>query len=222
MTIQIGNINLFYEKTGTGSPLILLHGNGEDHTIFSEIVGLLSENFTVYAIDSRGHGQSTPVDTFNYQEMTDDIVGFIEALGLEKPALYGFSDGGIIGLLIASEHPQLLSKMIISGANTIPQGLKQIWLDKFTRAYERTGKDSIKMILEQPDITTDELKKITIPVLVTAGSDDMIDESHTKYIADTIANSSLQIYEGETHESYVENNPMLGPVIRDFLLESDF
>lgn len=218
MNIQIENINLFYEKTGSGTPLILLHGNGEDHTIFSEIVKPLSENFTVYAIDSRGHGQSTPVDAFNYQEMASDIVGFIGALDLKKPALYGFSDGGIIGLLIASKQPELLSKMIISGANTIPQGLKQSWLDKFTRAYERTGKDSIKMILEQPDITTDELKKITIPVLVTAGSDDMIDEVHTRYIADTIQNSSLQIYEGETHESYVENNPLLGPVIKAFLL----
>lgn len=218
MNIQIENINLFYEKTGSGTPLILLHGNGEDHTIFSEIVKPLSENFTVYAIDSRGHGQSTPVDAFNYQEMANDIVGFIGALDLKKPALYGFSDGGIIGLLIASKQPELLSKMIISGANTIPQGLKQSWLDKFTRAYERTGKDSIKMILEQPDITTDELKKITIPVLVTAGSDDMIDEVHTRYIVDTIQNSSLQIYEGETHESYVENNPLLGPVIKAFLL----
>lgn len=218
MNIQIENINLFYEKTGSGTPLILLHGNGEDHTIFSEIVKPLSENFTVYAIDSRGHGQSTPVDAFNYQEMANDIVGLIGALNLKKPALYGFSDGGIIGLLIASKQPELLSKMIISGANTIPQGLKQSWFDKFTRAYERTGKDSIKMILEQPDITTDELKKITIPVLVTAGSDDMIDEVHTRYIADTIQNSSLQIYEGETHESYVENNPLLGPVIKAFLL----
>ncbi len=218
MNIQIGDINLFYEQEGQGAPLILIHGNGEDHTIFDKITGPLSRDFTVYALDSRGHGSSTPVDTFDYREMAEDIHGFIQALKLEKPAVYGFSDGGIIGLMLAYQYPELLSKLIVSGANTTPDGLKEVWLDKFRRAYERTGKDSIKMMLEQPNISNADLAKIQIPVLVTAGSDDMIEDDHTRYIADSIPDSSLQIYDGETHESYVEHNPKMAAVIRNFLL----
>ncbi|CAK7062821.1 MAG: 2-succinyl-6-hydroxy-2,4-cyclohexadiene-1-carboxylate synthase [Eubacterium sp.] len=218
MNIQIGDINLFYEQEGQGAPLILIHGNGEDHTIFDKITGPLSREFTVYALDSRGHGSSTPVDAFDYREMAEDIHGFIQVLKLEKPAVYGFSDGGIIGLMLAYQYPELLSKLIVSGANTTPDGLKEVWLDKFRRAYERTGKDSIKMMLEQPNISNADLAKIKIPVLVTAGSDDMIEDDHTRYIADSIPDSSLQIYDGETHESYVEHNPKMAAVIRNFLL----
>lgn len=219
MNCQIGDINLYYEKAGSGTPLILIHGNGEDHTIFDRITGPLSEDFTVYALDSRGHGSSTPVESFDYREMASDVYGFIQALGLEKPAVYGFSDGGIIGLMLAFGYPELLSGLIVSGTNTTPDGLKEIWFDKFKQAYERTGKDSIKMMLEQPNISKADLAKITVPTLVTAGSDDMIEEDHTRYIADSIADSVLQIYEGETHESYVEHNPKMAAVIRDFLLK---
>ncbi|WP_195270300.1 alpha/beta hydrolase [Eubacterium sp. 1001713B170207_170306_E7] len=219
MKQRIGDIELYYEKEGEGQPLILIHGNGEDHGIFDKIVGPLSADFTVYALDSRGHGSSTPVDTFDYREMAEDVRGFIQALGLEKPAVYGFSDGGIIGLMLACKYPELLSALVISGANTTPDGLKQVWLDKFRRAYERTGRDSIKMMLEQPNLSKADLAKIRIPVLVTAGSDDMIEDDHTRYIADSISDSRLQIYEGETHESYVEHNPMMAAVIRDFLQE---
>ncbi len=219
MKQQVGAIELCYEKKGEGQPLILIHGNGEDHTIFDAIMEPLSADFTVYALDSRGHGDSTPVDTFDYGEMAEDVRGFIKALGLERPAVYGFSDGGIIGLMLAYKYPELLSALVVSGANTTPDGLKEIWLDKFRRAYERTGKDSIKMMLEQPNISKADLASIRIPVLVTAGSEDMIEDDHTRYIADSIPDSSLEIYEGETHESYVEHHPKMAAVIRDFLLK---
>ena len=117
--IKVNNINLFYTCTGSGSPLIMLHGNGEDHTIFDEAVALLSKHFTVYAIDSRDHGQSDKVDELHYDDMAEDIRIFIEELGLEKPILYGFSDGGIIGLLLAIKYPELLSKVIGSGVNAV-------------------------------------------------------------------------------------------------------
>lgn len=55
MILKINNIDLFYEKFGSGTPIILVHGNGENHNIFDKIIPLLSELFTVYAIDLRGH-----------------------------------------------------------------------------------------------------------------------------------------------------------------------
>ena len=60
MFIGVNGIQLFYTKTGNGRPLIMVHGNSEDHTIFDEAIGVLKEHFTCYAIDSRGHGKSSP------------------------------------------------------------------------------------------------------------------------------------------------------------------
>jgi pimeloyl-ACP methyl ester carboxylesterase len=127
MYIKVNGIELFYEKYGSGNPIVLLHGNGEDHTIFDVLVLQLSQHHTVYAIDSRGHGKSSSVKSLDYRVMMEDIAAFITKLGIENAMLYGFSDGGIIGLLLAIEHPSMLSKLIISGANTHPGGIKIIY-----------------------------------------------------------------------------------------------
>lgn len=122
MKINVNGINLYYETCGEGKPLVLLHGNTETHKIFNRAIPLLRERFTVYAIDSRGHGESDKVQTYHYDDMKEDVRCFIEKLHLEKPVLCGASDGAIIGLLLASEYPALLSALIVCGArNTLPR-----------------------------------------------------------------------------------------------------
>ena len=101
MKILVNNVNLYYEEYGNGKPLILLHGNQESRDIFDKLIDKLKDNYKVYAIDSRCHGKSEdPVD-ISYDLMCDDIIDFIKKLHIDKPILYGFSDGGIIGLLVA-------------------------------------------------------------------------------------------------------------------------
>ena len=73
MIAKINGISLFCERLGNGAPLILLHGNGEDHNIFRVLINKLVQNFTVYAIDSRNHGQSEQTDDYSYATMTEDI-----------------------------------------------------------------------------------------------------------------------------------------------------
>ena len=79
MYIHLNRQILYYEKSGKGAPLLLLHGNGEDHTIFDKLVPLLEQSYTVYAIDSRGHGESNPTDDFHYDGMADDIAKLISS-----------------------------------------------------------------------------------------------------------------------------------------------
>ena len=117
MKLSVNGMEMYYEVLGHGDPLILLHGNGEDHTIFDKSAPLLAERYTCYLPDSRGHGQSSPADSLSYEVMAEDVITFIDALGLERPVLYGFSDGGILGLLVAMKRPGLLGRLIISGAN---------------------------------------------------------------------------------------------------------
>ena len=87
MTINVNGITLYYEKTGRGEPLILLHGNGEDHTIFDVVSKQLSQKYTVYAIDSRNHGKSEKTAELHYEDMADDVTAFIRELQIERPIL---------------------------------------------------------------------------------------------------------------------------------------
>lgn len=83
-------------------------------------------NYTVYALDSRCHGKSDNPDKISYNLMAGDTIAFIKKLKISKPILYGFSDGGIVGLLIAIKEPDILSNLIISGANITPDATTKL------------------------------------------------------------------------------------------------
>lgn len=223
MFIQVNDVQLYYEIHGNGGrPFILLHGNGESTEIFSTLAGQLSWQYTVYALDSRGHGQSSPIPEYHYMDMMEDVAEFIRIMNLGQPLVYGFSDGGIIGLLLAVYHPELVSGLMISGANTNPYGLTDECFQDTCREYEETGNSMTGMMVYEPDITTGQLESISIPVQVIAGEYDLIRPEHTEYIADSIPLSRLFILPDEDHSSYVINNPVLHKILRPFLEEFGF
>ena len=197
----------------------MLHGNGEDHSIFDVLIPQLSQKYTVYAIDSRDHGKSSRVKSLDYSSMMEDIAGFIQGLGIQKPVLYGFSDGGIIGLLLAIKYPTMLSKLIISGANTNPSGIKGHLLFLLRVMYFFTRNRKYKLMLTQPNITDAELNTIVTSTLVLAGSNDFLKEKHTRNIAKNIPNSRLKILNGESHTSYVIHSGKVFKIIKPFLDE---
>lgn len=215
MMCQVNHTNLYYEKSGTGKPLILLHANGHTHKVFNKAIPILAEHFTVYAIDSRGHGQSEPVSEYHFADLAEDVKCFIEAMDLNRPILYGFSDGGIVGLLLASQYPHLLSQMIISGANASPSGIRTGWLKLFQWINRVVKEPKMDMMLAEPNITADMLKRIEIPTTVLAGSHDMVKQSHTEYIACNIPTSTLHILHGEGHGSYILHSTKIARIILD-------
>lgn len=217
MFIEVNGVELFYEKTGQGKPIILLHGNSENHGIFDILTKQLSKKYCVYAVDSRGHGKSSRVKEFHYEEMAEDIVSFIAKLQLQGAILYGFSDGGILGLIIASRYPELLSKLIISGANLNVKGIKPLYNAITRLIYVLTRNKKFKMMLKEPDIKDEELAGIRIPALVLAGEKDMIKEEHTRHIAELIQGSTLKLLEGESHMSYVIHSEKLYDIIKPFI-----
>lgn len=102
MYIKINpDTRLFYQISGSGPVLLFLHGNGEDHTIFNELIFRLQENFTCIQLDSRGHGQSTGPTPESYEALTNDVDAFIKAMNINEVNIIGFSDGAIIGTLLA-------------------------------------------------------------------------------------------------------------------------
>ncbi|OUP23975.1 alpha/beta hydrolase [Gemmiger sp. An194] len=213
----VNGLKLFYHKEGSGRPVILLHGNGEDHTIFDVAIKDLARSYTVYALDSRSHGKSDPVPTLTYREMAEDVAAFIRQQGLEKPALVGFSDGGVVALLVALRWPELPGRLVVAGANMTPAGIKQPWRT-LMRVQNRISPDpKLDLMLTQPHLAGWQLTGITAPTLVLAGEKDLIDETQTRRIARSIPGAKLLILPGETHGSYVVHSDKLYPAMANFL-----
>lgn len=217
MLVKVNNININYEVCGQGSPIILLHSNQETHEIFDKLIEKMQVNYTVYALDSRCHGKSDNPDKISYNLMAGDTIAFIKKLKISKPILYGFSDGGIVGLLIAIKEPDILSNLIISGANITPDATTKLDTILTKLFYFFTKNKLIKMMLDEPNIPLEDLQRITIPVHVLAGEKDVIRLNHTKLIADNIKNSTLEIVKGENHGSYIIHSDKIYGIIKKYL-----
>ena len=217
MNIIINNVNLYYDVYGNGEPIILLHGNRENNLIFDKLIEKLKNNYTVYAIDSRCHGKSTDSKNISYDLMSDDVIEFIKKLDIKMPILYGFSDGGIVGLLIAIKEPNILKKLIVSGPNLHPRGFKLPFKLYSVFGYLKTHSKLFKLMITEPNIKLEDLNKIKVPTILIAGEKDIVKEKHTKLIAKNISDCKLEILDNETHSSYVVHSDKLYEIIKKYL-----
>ncbi len=218
MEIQVNGVTLHCVCRGQGKPVLLIHGNGGSHASFRVMIEqLAAAGYCVYAPDSRGHGQSSPVTEYHYMDMAEDMHALIAALGIAGTAVYGWSDGGIIALMLGSAHPQDVGPMIVSGANLRPDGVTQELYDEL-RLRVQAGNDPLaELMWREPDIAPESLRRIDSPVLVTAGEYDLIRSEHTRLIADSLPRGEMLIVRGEDHGSYIEDSAVAGKIVLDYL-----
>lgn len=214
--IEVNGISIAYTKTGEGKPLILMHGNGEEHSIFDKTVDVLKEHFTCYCLDTRGHGKSSCVKEYHYQDMADDVAAFIRALGLKDVTFCGFSDGGIVGLLLGMEN-QEVENLIVCGSNMTPPGVKWSVLAAIRAMYLFNRDPKLYLMISEPNITEQQLSKIKAKTLVLAGENDLIRHAHTRKIAASIPGSTLRLIRGEDHGSYIIHSEKLGIIIKKWM-----
>ncbi len=217
MIAKVNGIELYYEKAGEGRPLLMVHGNGEDHGIFNEAVAALKTDFCCYTVDSRGHGRSSRVQTLHYEDMADDMIAFMEALDLRDLVFYGFSDGGVVGLIAASRCERI-STLIVSGANLSPKGVSRRLRMMIWATNKLRPDDKLALMLREPQITDAMLRAIRADTLVLAGSGDLILPEETRHIAAMIPGASMQILQGEDHGSYIVHSTQIASIIREFVL----
>lgn len=202
------DISLHYIKKGSGTPLLLLHGNGESGDYFVHQMDEFAQYFTVYAVDTRGHGQS-PRGTapFTISQFADDLLGFMDGQGIEKADILGFSDGGNIALTFALRHPGRVGRLVLNGANLDPAGVKGSVQLPIVLGYKmaslfqapkaRANAELLGLMVNEPHIDPRELAALTMPALVIVGSKDMIKASHSRLIADSLPNGRLVTVEGD-------------------------
>lgn len=115
--IHANGLDIFYQVEGQGKPLILLHGATDTHALWKPFIPEFSKFYRVITPDSRGHGRTmNPDDGLSYQVMADDLAALIQELDIEKPLIFGYSDGGQIALELGMRYPNLVGAFVIGGA----------------------------------------------------------------------------------------------------------
>ena len=172
--------------------------------------------FHVIALDTRGQGKSPRGMTeYTINQFAEDVHEFMEEHQIAKAHVLGFSDGGNIAVTFALKYPQMVEKLILDGANIFPEGVEQDFLDRVEFAYAREcrkakeGPDEesrarakayaerLRLMIREPQIQPEELAVLTMPVLVIAGTEDIILEDHTKLIADSLPDGKLVWIKGD-------------------------
>ncbi|WP_458113425.1 alpha/beta hydrolase [Arthrobacter sp. R1-13] len=115
--LELNGASIYYEDRGDGPAVILIHGGLGAGSEWRPIASLLDGEFRVITPDSRGHGRSTnPVGKLSYGGIADDIAALIEVLGLQRPLVGGWSDGGQVAMELAARHPTLAGALIVGAA----------------------------------------------------------------------------------------------------------
>ncbi len=204
------DINHYFIEKGKGEPFILLHGNGENSSYFQGQIDEFSEQYHVYAIDTRGHGKTPRGDKpFTIRQFADDLLCFMDEHQIERSHLLGFSDGGNIAMIFAIQHPDRVNRLILNGANLNPEGVKRSTQIPIEMGYKiakrfagksdsaRLNAEMLGLMVNDPNVKPEELAEIKAKTLVIAGTKDMIKEDHTRLIASGIPNSELVFIKGD-------------------------
>lgn len=223
------NFSLNFTEKGYGAPLILLHGNGESSGYFVNQIDRFANEYRVIAVDTRGHGASPRGNKpFTLETFADDLKNLLDSLNIEKANILGFSDGGNIAVIFALKYPERVAGLVLNGANLFPSGLKSSFLipvkvlfavfsllSHFSRRAKRRS-ELLYLMAKQPNIQPERLSGIKCPVLVIAGTQDVIKEKHTKLIAASLPDSSLCFLKGG-HSIAKTNSVEFNSAVEKFL-----
>ncbi len=221
---EVNGIKMYYEIYGSGKPLLLLHGSGGSIRNQRPKIDYFKQYFKVIAIDSRAHGKSIDSTSKNltYDQMAYDIKVLLDSLHIDSAYVSGQSDGGILGLLLAINYPNKISKLAAYGANIFP-GKKAVFdeiddlvNDSLKATKDFTARRLYALLAYQPHIAGKDLKKISCPVLIMSGDRDAIRLEHSIKIFNNIPNSNLFVMPGATHSGSVEKQELFNLIVTDF------
>lgn len=218
--IDVNGVNLVYEVYGpeSGLPVIVLHGNGSSHVKMAYVSEAIARaGYRVYALDSRGQGANVKLSEYHYRDMAEDVWCFINALGLDHPVVYGHSDGGNNAILLELAHPGVTSMIAGSGVNMAPEGVLDESLERWRKRIAEKSDPLTEMMVREPDIRMEQLEAITVPVLLTVGTEDIIKKEHVRDIASRIPLSTLAVFDGETHSGYVRGKELMVDMLLGFI-----
>ena len=235
--LKVNGINLYYETYGEGTPLILIHGNGGTIKNMEYQIEYFSDEYKVIIPDCRGRGKSElHTDSLTFEQITNDLILLLDNLGIDSCDVIGWSDGGIIGLLMGMNYPDRTKRIIAMGANLwhdstalypwVIEWIKTSRQEAVQMMRNNDASEDWKIVYQrmalmddQPNIALTDLQSIKSPVLIIAGDKDMIREEHSVLIYQNIPKSQLWIIPAGTHFAPVNQHELFNETVNRFLRE---
>ncbi len=217
-------VKIYYEVYGEGKPLVLLHGNGGSIRSRANLLPELSAHYKVIAFDARCHGKTDcPSGYLTYEQIANDVATVLTHLKLDSVYVWGHSDGGILGLLLAIHHPKKVKKVLATGPNMRPDttaidpALMPV-IDKLSKVMMKDSARAkqFKLITEQPNITAAQLNKVKAEVLIMGGDRDAIRNEHFVEMFNAIPGALLCILPATTHFVYQDRTKWFMEILYDF------
>lgn len=225
-----------------GPPVVLLHGGFVTADSWAPQLPALVDEWHVFMPERRGHGRTPDVDgPLSLSDMATDTIVFMESVVGGPAVVVGWSDGGIVALLVAVARPDLVSKMVLVGTTFDTSGQvfdvnqmvaamspddpdMRMMRDRYA-ALSPDGAEHwpivfekvTRMWTEEPHITLDEVRRVTMPVLVVVGDDDLVSLSHTVELYENLPDAALAVIPFASHTVLMERPDVVNPLVVDLL-----
>jgi len=200
-TVEVNGMQMYYEIHGEGEPLIVLHGAYMNIPTMGEIIPMLAESRQVIALEFQGHGRTTDIDRpITYPNLADDVAAFMDAIGIEKADVFGYSMGAAAGLRLAIDHPEKVDQLVAASVaydaegwqpafvEFIPQMAPEMFVgtpmeDEWKKLAPdphgfRAVVEKLIALEKEPMAWEEEVKQLKTPVLIIAGDADVSTLEH--------------------------------------------
>jgi pimeloyl-ACP methyl ester carboxylesterase len=239
---EVNGLKMYYEKHGRGRPLLLLHGAFGTAESWANVLPVLTEIRQVIIVEQQAHGHTPDRDApLTYEQMAEDTAALLRGLGVQSADVFGYSDGGVVGLGLAIKHPQLVRKLAILGANagTLASTYDKASYEQFLNlpddfapavskgAYDRVAPDKAKwrvLVRKIKDLgcsfrgfPDDDLRSIKALTLIMQGDRDAVRAEHAVAMMRLIPQSQLAIFPDGDHFILYKRTAKVAEVLVDFL-----
>lgn len=201
--VEVNGMQVYYEVSGSGDPLVVLHGAYMNIPSMGAIIPKLAETRKVYALEFQGHGRTTDIDRpITYPALADDVAAFMDAVGLPKADVFGYSMGAAAGLQLAIRHPDRVNKLVAASVaydvegwqpafrEFIPQMTVEMFVDMpvFAEAYRKLAANpdgfpelvrKLIALEKEPMAWGADVKSLKTPVLIITGDADVATLEHS-------------------------------------------
>ncbi|MDO5142942.1 MAG: alpha/beta hydrolase [Eubacteriales bacterium] len=230
--ILCGDAQIACYDVGQGQPLVLLHGNGESSAYWKAQIPEFTRFYRVLAVDSRGHGASERgAVELTFAQMAEDLKTVLDACGVRKAHILGFSDGGDLAIKFALTYPNYVDKLILNGANVemfagikphvqLPVYVGYALLHGLGRISRRAARkrDVLGLMVHPYGVRMDDLSQLTMPTLILVGEHDMVRDSQTREMAAHIPHCRVEVFRDGDHFIAAKQPSRFNRTVIEFLL----
>src|SRR5262245_56372480 len=144
--VKINGMQMYYEVSGSGEPLVVLHGAYMNIPTMGAIIPQLAKTHRVYALELQGHGRTTDIDRpITYPNLANDLAAFMDSVGLKQADVFGYSMGAATGLQLAIRHPEKINRLVAASVGYDAQG----WQPEFKAMIPQMTVETFPPMLEQ-------------------------------------------------------------------------